>query len=93
MKPNFNYIEEQATILLKGTKLYKPNFDIKKLAEKMDITLESKRLGDDVSGFFVMTESQKLIAFNSLNPETRQRFTIAHEIGHYILHFLSHYNA
>jgi len=86
MKPNFNYIEEKAVNILKDNKLHKANFDIKRLCDKLNITLESKRLGDDVSGFFVMTGSQKIITYNSSNAETRKRFTIAHEIGHYIFH-------
>jgi len=86
MKPNFNYIEEKAVNLLKENKLFKPNFDILRLTERLGIKLESKRLGDDVSGFFVMSEGQKVITYNSANIPNRQRFTIAHEIGHYIFH-------
>jgi Zn-dependent peptidase ImmA (M78 family) len=86
MKPNFNYIEERAVNLLKENNLYKPNFDINKLAEKMNVKLDSKILGDNVSGFFVMTDTQKVITYNSKDVPTRKRFTIAHEMGHCILH-------
>lgn len=86
MKPNFNYIEEKAVNLLKENKLHRPNFDIHKLAEKMNVKLEAKVLGDNVSGFFVMTDTQKVITYNSRDALTRQRFTIAHEIGHCLLH-------
>jgi len=40
--------------------------------------------GDDVAG--AIDHSQKRIFVNSNDPATRQRFTLAHELGHAILH-------
>lgn len=86
MKPNFNYIEEKAVNLLKDNKLYKPAIDVDKLAEKLNIKVESKNLSNGISGFLVMTESQAVITYKHGDNENRRRFTVAHEIGHFIFH-------
>lgn len=86
MKLNFSYIEEKAAGILQKHSLYKPGFDMKELAKALKIKVQEEILGDDVAGFLVMTESQPIITINQGNYKTRKRFTIAHEIGHFILH-------
>ena len=86
MKPNFNYIEEKAAEVLQQFNMFEAGFDIKKLTKNLKIELIYDDLGDDVAGFFVMTDTQRVITVNKSNPTTRKRFTIAHEIGHCILH-------
>ena len=39
-----------------------------------------------ISGMLFRDETQKVIGVNSLHHPNRQRFTIAHEIGHLLLH-------
>jgi Zn-dependent peptidase ImmA (M78 family) len=41
---------------------------------------------DEVSGALIRNGKTAVIAVNSAQHENRQRFTIAHEIGHFILH-------
>jgi len=79
------YIEEKAEGLLKKHKLFKANFDIFKLAELLNIKLIEETLSEDVAGFFVITEKIPIITYHKDNSN-RVRFTIAHEIGHFILH-------
>ncbi len=43
---------------------------------------------DQVSGTLVIKDGKKTIGVNSLESEKRQRFTIAHELGHYFLDHL-----
>lgn len=40
---------------------------------------------DSVSGTIIKDEDLHAIGINQNHPEVRQRFTIAHEIGHYIM--------
>ncbi len=40
----------------------------------------------DVSGALLRDEHRTVIGVNALHPDTRQRFTIAHELGHLVLH-------
>jgi Zn-dependent peptidase ImmA (M78 family) len=41
---------------------------------------------NDISGILYRDADRTVIGVNSANTWTRQRFTIAHEIGHYLLH-------
>lgn len=86
MRLNFSYIEEKARNLLIENDCYEPGFDIKKLAKNLNIKVHEEILGDDVAGFFVMTDRQPVVTINKKNIPTRRRFSTAHEIGHFILH-------
>ena len=65
-------------------------FDVKGVVRALDIRLSTKPLDDDVSGYLKKTESGWLIAVNSLHHPRRQKFTLAHELGHYFLHRHNH---
>lgn len=56
-----------------------------RLAEIMGITVFEKDFTDDVSGALTFKDDKPIILFNKNHSINRQRFTIAHEIGHYIL--------
>lgn len=82
----FLHIEQQAQNILEDNKMFYPGFDIKKLAQKLSIKLAPDFFSDDVSGYFVMKNGHPVISYDSAAAHTRIRFTIAHEMGHYILH-------
>ena len=54
--------------------------------ELFGIKLIKKDLGHSASGFLEEINNQWCIYVNKYDNEKRQRFTIAHELGHYILH-------
>lgn len=60
--------------------------DVEKIAEHLGIDVRYSAYDGDLSGMLYQDEKQKVIGINALHPNNRQRFTIAHEIGHYILH-------
>ena len=43
-------------------------------------------LDDEISGYIERTDGSYRIVVNSNHARTRQRFTAAHELGHYIYH-------
>lgn len=43
-------------------------------------------LEDAVSGLLILNEGDGIIAVNQDHPKNRQRFSIAHEVGHWCLH-------
>lgn len=58
-----------------------------KLANDLGIEVyETDELEDSQSGSIVKTGDKYIIQVNSKHPPTRKRFTIAHEIGHFIQH-------
>lgn len=63
------------------------------LCERFGISVYQEYLPDDVSGFIVAQEeplekydSKQVIVVNLSDCASRRRFTIAHELAHYILH-------
>jgi Zn-dependent peptidase ImmA (M78 family) len=50
------------------------------------IIIRKESLEDSVSGMLVIKDNQSVIVVNSNHHTNRQRFTIAHELGHYFLH-------
>lgn len=62
--------------------------DVEKLADKLGIRVIRVPMDSDISGNlkYDLENEQWIMCVNALHHDTRQRFTIAHEIGHYILH-------
>ncbi|HIB69006.1 MAG TPA: ImmA/IrrE family metallo-endopeptidase [Phycisphaerales bacterium] len=62
--------------------------DVKKIAEVFfDITVREMVFSDaSVSGAIGYKDNKVTIAVNKKHSEERQRFTMAHELGHYCLH-------
>jgi Zn-dependent peptidase ImmA (M78 family) len=61
--------------------------DVFALAKGLGIKLQFDFLSDDISGWIEpLKNGSYRIVINSNHPPTRQRFTAAHEIGHYIYH-------
>jgi Zn-dependent peptidase ImmA (M78 family) len=50
------------------------------------VRIEPTDLGEDCSGVLVRTGDSAVIGVNVMHHPNRQRFTIAHELGHYMLH-------
>lgn len=61
-------------------------FDVAGLAASIGIQIEYVPMSDDISGFLRQRNGDWIIGVNSLHHRNRQRFTIAHELGHYFLH-------
>jgi len=81
-------IENKALNLLSNLKINELPIPIKKIVKSLKIELTSYNLGCDISGVCVIENDKARIGFNPLESEVRQRFTIAHELGHY---YLKHY--
>jgi Zn-dependent peptidase ImmA (M78 family) len=81
-------IQGRANELLKrvGLDLSVPPVNVESIAEYLDIDLIKYRLQDEISGvLYLDTNRRGKIGINKDHHKVRQRFTIAHEIGHYEL--------
>jgi len=58
--------------------------DVIGVAEYCGFDIVECRLGD-TAGFLCVADSKKLIYVNEQSRTTRQRFTVAHELGHHLL--------
>lgn len=80
-------IEEMTQELLQSLDALEVPVDLDYISEKIGIEVKRGQLGDDVSGtIYIMGEGKAAVALNSTNTPKRQRFTLAHEIGHFIMH-------
>ncbi|HLO97647.1 MAG TPA: ImmA/IrrE family metallo-endopeptidase [Fimbriimonas sp.] len=77
--------EEEARRLRQLYSLSTP-VDVKATAERLGIAVMMNQLEADVSGMLILHGGRAFIAVNQGHHRTRQRFSIAHEIGHYVLH-------
>jgi Zn-dependent peptidase ImmA (M78 family) len=59
---------------------------VDKIAKTLGAQIVYSPLDDELSGMVLVKEDRILIGVNSLHHQNRQRFTIAHEIGHLELH-------
>lgn len=78
-------IEEKARVLLEQAGQTKAPIDPEKVAEWLEIKVERLPFEEDLSGILVRNTKQTVIGINKRNSAVRQRFTIAHEIGHFVL--------
>lgn len=61
--------------------------DIRGLCDELGVQVHSAFLDPDISGMLESKGNGRYkITVNASDRATRQRFTIAHELGHYILH-------
>lgn len=85
----FPYIEEKTEKLLSENGFFSAGFDVTALAKKLGVSVLDQEMEDDISGLFVVSEKTPIISYNKKEENRnmkRVRFTIAHELGHYILH-------
>lgn len=80
------YIEERTIDILRKFEIKEAPIDPIKCAESLGVKVKPMALDSDISGFFVIKDDKPFIMFNENESEQRQRFTIAHELGHFLLH-------
>lgn len=81
------HIEERAETILRDQNLFIVGFNVNKLVKQLNIELIEKTFPRDISGLLAIgSNNRAVISVNLLEDEKRQRFTIAHELGHYFLH-------
>lgn len=78
--------QERIEKLLDACGVSRAPVPVKKVASHLDIDVRFAPTKPDVSGALIVNGKEAYIAVNSTHHENRQRFTIAHEIGHYCLH-------
>jgi len=63
----------------------KAPINVQAIAEFLGITVSFQPFKPELSGVLLKEETRTVIGVNSAQASTRQRFTIAHELGHYVL--------
>lgn len=78
--------EESATEVLREAGVHALPVPIEAIARRLGVDLTYEAYEGDVSGMIYRYDDHAVIGVNSSHAPTRQRFTVAHEIGHYVMH-------
>ncbi len=81
-------LEDLTSEILMNNDMYKIPVDVVKIANSNDIKVYEGDLDKKISGAirYEKEENKFEILINKNDIKVRQRFTIAHELGHYFLH-------
>jgi Zn-dependent peptidase ImmA (M78 family) len=77
---------ERAAELLAQFNVRSAPVPIDRIVRSVGITVQYAPFDGDLSGMAFVKDGKKIIGVNSLHSATRQRFTIAHELAHFVLH-------
>lgn len=67
-----------------------PPVDVDRIAQQLGLPVFTQQLQQDVSGLLIKQNGQIFCFVNSHDHRKRQRFTIGHELGHFVLGHLNH---
>lgn len=84
-RPRYAMIERVVGKLLRQHGPNCPPVPVERIARSQGCRIEASDLRD-VSGILVRSRGGNVIGVNSTHSEARRRFTIAHELGHLLLH-------
>jgi Zn-dependent peptidase ImmA (M78 family) len=80
-------IQELVDALLARFRVKGPPVQVVQIARKLGLELQHHAFDkEEFSGILVREGGRAVIGVNSSHHPNRQRFTIAHEIGHFLLH-------
>ena len=72
--------------LLTRLQITSPPVDVRSIALRHDIKVNEEDFPDTLSGALLRSDAGVVIAINKRHGRNRQRFTVAHELGHFFLH-------
>jgi len=78
-------IEQMAEKLLHSAGVHEPPIPVERLARHCGTRLRYEPFAGELSGMLFRQGDDVIIGINALHAKTRQRFTIAHELGHLML--------
>jgi len=71
--------------LLAKAKIDAPPVEVEKVAKQQKVKVKFAQLEGNISGLLFRKQGRAVIGVNALHPAVRQRFTLAHELGHLLL--------
>lgn len=82
------YIQALAEGLLAKYNVRQADVPVDQIIKSVGIEIRKEEVDDDLSGFLFrdVGKGKAVIGVNAAHPENRVRFTLAHELGHFLLH-------
>lgn len=82
---NIRLARLRAEALIEELRIEHPPVSVLDIAGVLGIPIIYADLGPDVSGLLVSDHASAKICIQETDPEVRKRFSIAHELGHFVL--------
>lgn len=79
-------IIDRVKTILEEQGISQPPVPIERIAKRLGGQVRFSPLDDELSGMIYVKDGTPIIGINSLHHPNRQRFTLAHECGHLVLH-------
>jgi Zn-dependent peptidase ImmA (M78 family) len=79
-------IEQRAAQVLQEAGVLKAPVDLERVAEYLKVGVHVEPLEHKVSGVLMVKSGERHALVNATHPASRQRFSLAHELGHLVLH-------
>ena len=83
---NADDAREAARKLLKDQNVTSAPVPVERIARQLGVRVQYGPLDNDLSGMAHIRDGVVIVGVNSLHAPNRQRFTLAHELGHVVLH-------
>lgn len=86
MRIRYSLARRRAREFLSHAGITGPPIPVSKLATLANARVHYAPMAGDLDGMVHLRDGAAVIGVNALHSRTRQRFTIAHELGHLLLH-------
>lgn len=86
IRPRYAIARRKARELLESRSVRKPPVPVEQLAAAVGANIRYEPFAGELSGMVHRSPTGVIIGVNSMHAPTRRRFTIAHELGHFLLH-------
>jgi Zn-dependent peptidase ImmA (M78 family) len=77
---------EAARQIIREYDIVKPPIRVEEIVRSKDVEILRHRFEGPESGFALREGNRRIIGLNTQTSRRRQRFTVAHELGHLLLH-------
>lgn len=84
--PGMREVQKKVRELLEQTNVRKPPVPVDRIATAQGILIQKSPAKDEISGALIRKGKKSFLGVNTYHHPNRQRFTIAHELGHFIYH-------
>jgi len=79
-------IQQRAAAILNEYDITSAPVPVERIAKRLEAQVRFSPLDDELSGMVYVKDGTPIIGVNALHHPNRQRFIIAHEVGHLLLH-------
>jgi Zn-dependent peptidase ImmA (M78 family) len=86
LRVRYSRINSEVDALLQKYRIDSPPVPVEEVTREEGIEISFRTLQDSMAGFLLRRGQNKIIGVNDHHAPARRRFTIAHELGHALLH-------